>query len=110
VRRYLLILAAALLTGCAANYPQQPTADAELASHHYEASTASALAFDAPIAAAYPLPGLERDAREPGAFIGYEDSAVEFFSIGTIDNQSNDPYLDTYNRWSYTEKVGTRSR
>jgi hypothetical protein len=110
VKRYLTILASALLGGCAINPPQQASSDPGLGPHQYEASTASALAFDAPVAAAYPLLGLDRDAREPGVFIGYQDTTTEFFSISMFDDQSNDPACDTYDRFSYTQKVGTRVR
>jgi hypothetical protein len=98
-----------LVGGCSAWHQPVATNDT-LESHRYAPSAAASLAFDAPIAAGYDLPGLDRDARQPGVFMGYQDSVTESFSIGMYDNQSNDPYCDVYNRWSYTEKVGTRYR
>src|SRR5665213_2162045 len=71
-------------------------------------AAASALAFASPLTPDYPLLGLDREPREPGAFIGYQDTVTESFSIGLTDNQSNDPTQDFYNRWSYSEKVGVR--
>lgn len=97
-----------MLTGCAVNRPEANSSDADLGPHQYVDAAASALAFDAPVAAAYPLPGLDRSDREPGAFLGYDESSTEYYSIGMIDNQSNDLDCDYYNRWSYTERVGTR--
>ena len=109
MNRYLLILACIALTGCASTRPQE--GKDTLAEHpQYETATASALAFDAPIAAGYTLLGLDRDAREPGAFIGYQDTVVETFSISLDDTQSNDPFLDIYARSSSSQKVGTRYR
>jgi hypothetical protein len=109
VKRLLIILAAGLLTGCAVNQTPQARRDG-LGPHEYEPASASGLAFDAPVAASYDLPGLDRAAREPGVYIGYQDVTTEIFSIGTIDNQTQDPCLDSYDRWSYTEKTGTRTR
>ncbi|HZL33721.1 MAG TPA: hypothetical protein VFC78_00340 [Tepidisphaeraceae bacterium] len=74
----------------------------------YAPAAASALAFASPLTPDYPLLGLDREPREPGAFIGYQDTVTESFSIGLTDNQSNDPTQDFYNRWSYSEKVGVR--
>jgi hypothetical protein len=78
--------------------------------HRYEPAAASALAFDSPIAPPYELLGLERDAREAGAFIGYEDTITEFFAVGTVDHQSDDPWLTSYDRWTVSEKTGVRYR
>ena len=107
MKRYFAIIACIALTGCASSRPPDNTLTEE---HQYESATASALAFDAPVAAAYPLPGLDREAREPGAFIGYQDSITESFSIEMQDNQSNDPSMDIYNHTLTSEKVGTRYR
>jgi hypothetical protein len=58
----------------------------------------------------YELLGLDRDARQAGAFVGYQDTISEYFSSGSFDNQSTDPYLTTYNRWSVSERTGVRYR
>jgi hypothetical protein len=76
----------------------------------YEPASASALAFDSPVFAGYELPGLDRAAREPGVFMGYQDVTVESFSMGIVDHQSNDPWLSFYDRYTFSEKVGTRYR
>lgn len=78
--------------------------------HSYDSASASALAFDAPVAAGYDLPGLDREARQPGAYLGYDTVSTEYFSIGMTDDQMSDPFCDVYDRWSYTEKTGSRSR
>ena len=104
-----MIFVCIALTGCATNRAQEAR-NTLTEQRQYEPATASALAFDAPVAAAYPLPGLERDAREPGAFIGYQETVIESFSIGMEDNQSSDPSLDLYYRSSLTGKFGTRYR
>ncbi len=109
MKPYLLILASFFLVGCAASQPQQAKRDV-IEDRQYESATAYALAFDAPIAAAYPLPGLDREAREPGAFIGYQDGETETYTIGMDNYQSNDPFLDIFVRYGSSEKTGTRYR
>lgn len=98
-----------MMAGCASTSPK-PEAKNDLPVRQYEPASASALAFDCPIFAGYELPGLDRAAREPGAYIGYQETSVESFTSGFIDHQSNDPELSYYDRWSASEKSTTRYR
>ncbi len=112
MNRIAIICAAVFIAGCASapsrNDPSRPAATREW--RDYEPAAASALAFSSPIAPPYPLLGLDRGAREPGAFIGFQDSVTEAFVIGVYDQQSTDPYQDVYLRSSGSEKVGVRYR
>ena len=76
----------------------------------FQPATASALAFDTPVTPSYALAGLDRDAREASAFLGYQDTVIESFAMGLEDHQTQDPSQDTYDHWSYTSKVGVRYR
>ena len=76
----------------------------------YRPVAASALAFDPPVGPGYPLLGLDRDARAPGAFIGYQDSTTETFASGLADVQSDDPSQNVFYRWSSSVKEGVRYR
>lgn len=105
-----MILACFSLVGCAAQPKPAQTAVSAVGEHNYAPAAASALAFDSPIRPSYELLGLDRSAREAGAFIGYQDATIETFAVGVLDHQSNDPFDTTYDRWSYTEKVGVRYR
>ncbi|MDB5291612.1 MAG: hypothetical protein JWL69_2853 [Phycisphaerales bacterium] len=109
MKRIAVLLTSLLLGGCASSTPH-PAAPVAATSTDYEPAAASALAFDSPVAAAYPLPGLARGPREPGAFVGYQDSVIEFFSVGLEDHQSDGDWFDGYDRWSYTVKSGVRYR
>lgn len=106
IRRALLIFCV-MVTGCAA---QRGNSAKPQAAMEYEPASASALAFDSPVAPLYPLPGLERGPREPSAFAGYQDTVTEFFAVSVDDHQSSDPYNDTYDRESVSVKVGVRYR
>ncbi|MDB5302660.1 MAG: hypothetical protein JWM97_209 [Phycisphaerales bacterium] len=111
MKRFAVLLTSLLIGGCAstAPHPATPVADTSTP-HEYEPASASALAFDSPVAAAYPLPGLARGPREPGAFVGYQDSVIEYFSIGLEDHQSDGDWFNGYDRWSFTSKSGVRYR
>jgi hypothetical protein len=109
VKRFAVLLLSCLVAGCASTSPHAPAPSASAVTQ-YEPAAASALAFDSPVAAAYPLPGLARGPREPSAFIGYQDTVTEFFVIGFEDHQSTGDWLDGYDRYSYTEKSGVRYR
>ena len=111
VTRLPLILACALASGCASSArQQQANDDLKPAPRHYAPAAASALAFDSTVAPAYPLLGLDRAAREPGAYMGYQDGVAEYFSVGIDDNFTNDPASTTYQRESTSVKVGVRYR
>ena len=109
MKRISLFLASLLVAGCASTSPK-PEVKNEVQTKQYEPAAASALAFESPIFAGYELPGLDRAAREPGVFMGYEETTVETYTSGIVDHQSNDPWLSYYDRWSYSEKAGTRYR
>jgi hypothetical protein len=99
------------ITGCASARQQQARTDAErLNERHYEPAAASALAFDSPAAPPYELLGLDRDARVAGASVGYQDAITEYFTSATVDHQSDDPFMSSYDRWTVSEKVGVRYR
>jgi hypothetical protein len=107
--RWALVITALLLTGCAASTSRETGKTAAL-TKDYESSEASALAFDTRVAPPYPLLGLAREPREMGAFAGFQDSVTEYFVVATDDNQSSEPWNDSYNRESISVKVGTRTR
>lgn len=102
-----LLLVGLAAAGCA-TAPRNKETAAKPAIPAYQPAAASALAFDSPVTPPYPLLGLDRDAREPGAFVGYQDSVTEIFATGFEDHQTNDPTTDQYDRWSYSTKVGVR--
>jgi hypothetical protein len=112
VKRLILSIAALIATGCAAS-SSAPTSNKPIAQtpeRHYAPAASSALAFTPPVAPDYPLLGLDRSARQAGAFIGYSDGTAESYSLGIVDHLSDDPTQTTYDRWSVSEKVGTRYR
>ena len=95
--------------GCA-SHPRAAQVRATPPVPRYQPATASALAFDTPVTPSYALAGLDRDAREAGAFLGYQDTVTEYFAMGIEDHQTQDPSQDTYDHWTYTSKVGVRYR
>lgn len=108
MKQILIAVGCLSLFGCASQ-PRSKTA-AHLTEHEYAPEAASALVFDSPIRPSYELQGLDRAAHEAGAFIGYQDSTVEYFAVGVIDHQSSDPNDATYDRWTMSEKSGVRYR
>ena len=107
MKNLTLILAASVLAGCGANAApssSRPTPMAGTAT-----STASALAFDPPIALHEPAPDLSRDARGQAALIGFEEPTTSTFDVFTYNRQSSD-YSDYYDSEAVSEKVGTTHR
>jgi hypothetical protein len=110
-----LILATLIAAGCAANRPltvsQKPaTQPAAEPKSTYQPALASALVFDSSVMPSFPLPGLDRGAREPSAFLGYDQTITESYFIFTDDDQNSCPFQDSYEREAIYAKVGTRTR
>ena len=102
---------AALLVGCAA-HKAQPEARATSLYKPTDAGpvTASALAFDPPIAAVEPSLDLSRESREPLAVLGY-DEPIATFSYVRSDDRFRVTFADgdRYERRAISERVGIRS-
>jgi hypothetical protein len=107
VKRLALILATVLIGGCAVS---KPAVEPESAHAEYRPAAASALVFASPVTPSFPLLGLDREAREPSAFLGYDDPIVESYFIYTDDEQNSWSCLDDYDRQAIYTKVGTRTR
>lgn len=87
-------------------------------------ASASALVFRPPLAAGEPALDLSRAARQPSAFVGFEDPIIEYYQVTTIDRQVAGGWLgrsgsgfgwgggafDRYERRAVTEKVGVLHR
>ncbi len=107
VTKFIPLLAVSLVaTGCAS------TRSTGLQASHrqYDEAEAAALTFESPIAPAYPLPGLDREPRQPWAFAGFEGGVTEFYAVSVGDSQSTDPWNTVYDRVSVSTKVGVRYR
>jgi hypothetical protein len=88
-----------LATGCAAQGGQRlsyqqtheqleaSAADGALASAQFS-PPASALVFDLPVASDIPPLDLDRQSREPGAFVGFEGPSIEYHTV-LINNTQN---------------------
>jgi hypothetical protein len=113
VKQLPLIIFSLLAFGCAANHPtslSQPPASPAATAPTYRPALASALCFDSAVTPGFPLPGLDRDAREPSAFLGYEESVTENYFVFTDDDQSGFPSQNSYDREAVSVISGTRSR
>ena len=87
-------------------------------------ASASALVFRPPVSAGEPMPDLSRAARQPSAFVGFEEPILEYYDVTTIDRQVAGGSLgrtgsgfgwsggacDRYERRAVTEKVGVLHR
>ena len=91
-------------------------------------ASASALVFSPPIAYGEQMPDLSRAARQPSAFVGFEDPITEYYDVTTIDRQVvggggwvggrtgsgfgwvGGAECDRYERRAVTEKVGVLHR
>jgi hypothetical protein len=88
-------------------------------------ASASALVFRPPVAAGEQMPDLSRAARQPSAFVGFEDPIIEYCDVTTIDRQVAGGRLDRsgsgfgwcggascdrYERRAVTEKIGVLHR
>ena len=105
--KLIVLLAVSLLaTGCASTH----STGAQASHPQYDEAEAAALTFESPIAPSYPLPGLDREPRQPWAFAGFEESVTEFYAVSVGDSQSTDPWNNVYERVSVSTKVGVRYR
>jgi hypothetical protein len=107
VKRLALILATVLAGGCAVT---KPAVAPETVRVEYRPAAASALVFASPVTPSFPLLGLDREARQPSAFLGYDDPIIESYFIYTDDQQNSWSSLDDYDRQAIYTKVGTRTR
>jgi hypothetical protein len=101
--RLLPLVLLGLITGCATAPP--PKVATPLPPQYTEAS-ASALAFDPPIAIGIPHPELARGPREPSAFLGYDQGWTEFYYSETDDLQISSDGL--FSRQSISARTGVR--
>ena len=70
---------------------------------------ATALLFSSPQPVDVMPLDLSRDARGPGAFVGYEETTSTYFYIRTHDRQTGDD-RERYERRAIIEKVGAIHR
>lgn len=107
--RLTLLLIGLAVTGCA-TAPRTPSPVAALPpTTQYTEAAASALAFDPPLTANESHPELARAPRQAAAYLGYQDSTVEF-STSYTDNLESSPFGDAYAKESVTVKSNTRYR
>lgn len=105
----LSIMLLAGLVGCASHPVEKKAPLARTYSEPAYSYPASALVFDLPTTKNLPPMDLSRDGRYPMAFAGFQQSTTTYTYTQTNDRQSSD-YLDSYDRWTYSESVGTSSR
>lgn len=105
-RNRALLLVCLLAEGCAAA-PRPRTAS--LPPGEYIEASASALAFEPPIAEGAPHPELARAPRAPSAFFGFQESTAEYYTTATDNLQTTD-FGDSYIQESITVKSGVRYR
>lgn len=115
MKRLAMIFAAILAGGCATAQPAAPVArpatqPVTRCQPDYEPKIASALCFASPLTPPYPLEGLDRSAREPSAFMGYDQSDTETFVIYSDNSEQDFSEWGGYQRDSISIRVGTRSR
>ena len=117
VRYAVLVIAAAFVaSGCARQPAHVDRAKAEPDDAFLDAArpAAAALVFEPPVARDVPPPMLERDGRQPEAFVGYAEGVTESFYLRWDDRQSNwgrgRHGGDRYERRAISEKVGVLYR
>lgn len=92
----------AMLTGCAAGPEKpKPVVTTQPVERVYIGEGAAALAFDAPMRAYRPTITIDRQARRPAAFGGYEEMNVTYTDIVIDDNQHLGEF-DNYQRRTYS--------
>jgi hypothetical protein len=119
MRTMFPVLAALLLTGCAA----QSSRNIVYADRHELAPVAAvALVFNPPVTDRIPHYDFDREERQPQAYVGYEESVATFFYTRTDDHQLNFPSARSGLNWgnngdqgyfereSVSETVGVRYR
>jgi hypothetical protein len=115
MRCLAVILAAVLLTGCAARAKTSQRVEAQpepqLAADRYEPAEASALAFDPPIVASALTPSLAREGRGEAAYVGFDEVITTRFYLRYDDRQviqSRGP--ERYERRAISERFGVSYR
>jgi hypothetical protein len=74
----------------------------------YMEASASALAFEPPIAMGVAHPELARAPRQNSAFYGYQEQSTEYYVTAFADSQSD--WGDTYQRDAVSVRSGVRYR
>ena len=97
-----LLIAAALLAGCA-SAPRPVTSSGD------DKPSSAALVFDPPVAMYDPPLDLSRNNRGEAAFVGFEDTSTTYFDIYTDDRQTTD-LTDRFVREGYSDKSGAIHR
>jgi hypothetical protein len=107
MRYAILVMCTLIVGGCAAARPAAPRA----ADHRpeYSDAPATSLAFAAPITLREPPVMLDRELREPGVFLGYEDLTATYFYIRSDDWQVGTNDGRTFRR-AVAERVGVTYR
>jgi hypothetical protein len=107
MRRLLAILAAGILSGCAA--PAQKAPEPATVPLTSSSAASSALAFDPPVTQFEPAPDLSRSSHGTAAFAGFEDTTTTYFYVRTDDRQTQDD-TGRFEREGYLSKVGAIRR
>lgn len=92
--------------GCMANHSSSPGTAAPR--DPYSEASASALAFEPPIAMGVAHPELARAPRQNSAFYGYQEQSAEYYVTALADSQSD--WGDTYQRDAVSVRSGMRYR
>ncbi len=73
---------------------------------------ASALVFDLPIARDIPPLNLDRQSREPAAFVGFEGPSIEYHTvlINNTQNVGDCDLGDCYQRQDFIQRTSVRYR
>jgi len=117
-----------LVAGCAAQGTGQrnqqaqqqieyPAAEAVMATAQFP-PPASALVFDLPVASDNPPLNLDRESREPGAFVGFEGPSIEYHTVLINNTQSVGSgfgygtcgFGDSYQRQDLIQRTSVRVR
>ncbi|HEX8323988.1 MAG TPA: hypothetical protein VF595_08740 [Tepidisphaeraceae bacterium] len=105
----ILGLVSLAASGCASNdrtseRPAAPQAPV------YLAATASALAFDPPVALGQPMPTFARDGRGPAAFAGYEQAVTTYTTVQQRDEIRVRNDSGIIERRAYTDRTSITTR
>jgi hypothetical protein len=80
------------------------------AEEDYESAVATALAFELPEAKYGPPLELARRGRQASAFLGFDESVVDFYAVRTDDRQRENVKYDRYERRAVSVRSGVRYR
>src|SRR5437764_496847 len=110
VSRLIALSVCLLIAGCAAARPVRSHSARVVEEPAYSEATASALVFSPPLSPGDLGPDLDRAARAPSAFLGY-DEVTEYYYLRMDDRQGNLWWgSDGYQRQAITERTGVRYR